>query len=158
MAETAAEIGARFYAPLIGNEADVAETIRDDARCEEAAALLKPAAAVRFITPDGDRFGGLSNEFNGIEGYRAGWLEWLEPFASLRMIPEATLETADGRVLFLARTVARPQGSAAEIEQEVGVLVTVEDDLVAAIDQFLDQRRRSAKPASTADQAVGVIR
>jgi hypothetical protein len=141
MPESPAQIGARFYAPLFRDGADLVQTIRDDARCEEAAALIKPEAPIRFITPDGGRVGGLSNEFKGMEGYRSGWLEWLEPFEEFHLIPESTLEAGPGRVLFLAHTVARPQGSQAEIEQGVGVLVAVEDDLVAAIDQYLDQEQ-----------------
>jgi hypothetical protein len=139
MSESPAQIGARFYAPLIGDGADLAQTIRDDARCEEAAALIKPEAAIRFITPDGGRVGGLANDFSGIEGFRAGWREWLKPFDEFHVIPEVTLGAGPGRALFLARTIARPQGSQAMIDQAVGVLVTVEDDLVAAIDQYLDQ-------------------
>ena len=146
MAETAAQVGARFYRPLFGDGADLVQTIRDDTRCAEAAALLKPGAPIRFITPDGGRVGGLSDDFSGIEGYRAGWIEWLEPYEQFHVIPESALEAGPDRALFLVRSVARPRGSQAEIDQEAAVLLTVEGDQIAAIDQYLDheQAKRAA--------------
>jgi hypothetical protein len=146
VSESPTQIGARFYAPLFGEGADLVQTIRDDACCEEAATVLDPGAPIRFITPGGGSLGALSSDFNGIEGFRAGWLEWLEPFAEYRAIPDGALDAGAGRVLFLVRTVARMHGSQAEIEQGAGTLLTAEGGLITALDQYLDheQAKRAA--------------
>ena len=150
MSESPVQTAARFFAPIFSARLDLVEAIADDARCAEAGAVLKPGAPIRFITSDGGQIGGMAGGFTGMDGFREGWREWLEPYEEFHMVLEESLEAGPGTALTLVRTTARPRGARVAVEQEAAALITVEGELVAAIDHYLnhDQARRAAGLAS----------
>lgn len=150
MRESPVQTAARFFGPIFSEGHDLVEVIADDARCAEAGTVLKPGAPIRFITSDGGQIGGMAGGFAGMDGFREGWREWLAPYEEFHMVLEESLEAGPGTALTLVRTTARPKGSRVAVEQEAAALITVEGELVAAIDHYLnhEQAKRAAGVAS----------
>jgi ketosteroid isomerase-like protein len=87
----------------------------------------------------------MSGPFQGVEGLRAGWREWLEPWEQFQIEFEQNLDVGDGRVLSLVQLRARMKGGA-EILQQGASITLVRDGLVVAVDFYVDQEhaRRDA--------------
>jgi hypothetical protein len=82
-------------------EADMAQLFRDDASWTITAAALSAAFApdAEIVAPG---FFDLSGALEGIEGLRAGWLQWLAPWESYRSEVEEAIDLGD-TVLLLIR-------------------------------------------------------
>jgi ketosteroid isomerase-like protein len=96
-------------------------------------------AQISFITPDGSALGAMGEPFRGIEGLRAGWREWLEPWDEFHVVMADAIDTGEGQVLVLADATGRMRGTGAEVPQEVAALCRVEGEKIVAIGFYLDQ-------------------
>lgn len=130
-----------------GDEIDLAGLFTDQEAMRRAAPLVSDDAAIEFITPDGaDGLGPLGGPFVGLEGFRAGWAEWLEAWDTFTGRIEEVVDIGDGRVLVLAHALGRMPGSGFELDAPSAMLLTVHDRLIIRIEHFLDQdqARRAA--------------
>jgi ketosteroid isomerase-like protein len=112
--------------------------IEDDEVWARNAPRFDPDAEVKFITPDGGGVGAMGESFRGIEGLRAGWREWMEPWDEFHVELEGT-EDSGSQVLLLAQALGRMRGTGTEVPQEVAMLCRVEEGRIVAIGFYLDQ-------------------
>jgi SnoaL-like domain len=115
---------------------DLAQLFRDDAT---AAALLEALAP--FVWADLECFGGTSIEGvsgSGLNGLRAVWLEWLEPWESYRTEIEELIDAGDQTVV-LVRDYGRRKSSDAEVSQRAAAVWTVRDGKVARAEFYADR-------------------
>jgi uncharacterized protein len=93
-----------------------------------------------FVAGEGVRFVGL-------EGLRAGWLDWLEPWESYRVEVEDLIDAGD-EVVVLVRDYGRRTGMTVEASVVSGAVWTVRDGRVARVAFYLNR--------SEALEAVGL--
>jgi hypothetical protein len=138
------ELVDRFQASFLRAK-DLKPALDDEGALARLAEVVDAEAEIRFVTPDGSAFGAMSGPFQGVEGLRAGWREWLEPWEQFQIEFEQNLDVGDGRVLSLVQLRARMKGSA-EILQQGASITLVRDGLVVAVDFYVDQEhaRRDA--------------
>jgi ketosteroid isomerase-like protein len=123
-----------------GPDVDVAQLFRDD----EMWAAFADAAASFFDRNfecvlgggDHDPFGGAA--YVGQDGLRAGWLDWLAPWASYRTEIEEVIDVGE-RVLVLIRDFGRREGSEQEVEVIGAAVWTVGDGKVARAEFYADR-------------------
>jgi ketosteroid isomerase-like protein len=128
-------------------ETDLVALFRDD---ESASALIQAVApffhedcemvAPTFVAGEGVRFVGL-------EGLRAGWLDWLEPWESYRVEIEDVIDAGDD-VVVLPRDYGRRAGMAVEVSVIGAAVWTVREGKVARVAFYLNR--------SEALEAVGL--
>ena len=73
--------------------------------------------------------------FIGIEGLRAGWLDWLTPWATYRIEVEKAIDLGD-QVLLLHRSFGRLEGSTQEVEFRGANLWTIRDGRIARLETY----------------------
>lgn len=136
-------LGPNFEA---GQPADLVGSFGDPVVRERLEALLAPDASIEFATPDGGFVGEMAGPFAGLEGFLAGWAEWLEPWDSFVVTPLEWIDAGDGRVLLLSNCHGRLAGSGVELDTAAAGLYEVRDGRIARIQHFLDQAqgRRAA--------------
>jgi ketosteroid isomerase-like protein len=111
---------------------------------------LDDRAEIRFFTAGGGTLGEMTGPFVGPDGFRAGWLEWTEPFDSFTATIESIEDGGDGRVLILVETRARLRGGGPEVTDHTAALYRISEGRIIGIDHYLDQddARRAAGLAS----------
>jgi ketosteroid isomerase-like protein len=133
--------------PELENGIDMRDFIDDDdAFWERARQVIEPEAEVRFILQGGGTIGAMGGPFHGIDGFRAGWREWLEPWQRLRIVPVEMIDAGEGRVLLLAESHGLLTSGGAEIVQASAAIYRLRDGMIVGIDHYLDyeQARRAA--------------
>lgn len=115
--------------------------IADDGVWTRNLERFSPEAQFSFIPPDGGGVGPMGESFRGIEGLRAGWREWMEPWDEFHIVLGEAVDTGAGQVLVLADATGRMRGSGAEVPQEVAALCRVERDKIVAMGFYLDQQQ-----------------
>lgn len=85
----------------------------------------------------------------GIEGFAAGWRDWLEPWERYELRAEEFIDAGD-QVVVLARVRARTRRDGVEMEHAPAAVYTLRDGLVCRIEFYLDR--------DEAFQAAGVSR
>ena len=120
--------------------------IEDDERWRAAAALFDPGAEVKFLTPGGGGIGGMAGPFRGIEGMRAGWREWLEPYDSFILRIEEIVDAGEGGALILSETTGKMQGAQTPLSQGAAAVLRADRGVITKMDYYLDheQARRAA--------------
>jgi len=116
-----------------GPELDLVQVFRDDARWAASA-----EARARFCHPDveSSRPGLVGGKtFIGIDGFRAGWLDWLTPWATYRVEVEKAIDVGD-QVLLLHRSLGRLEGSLQKVEFRGANLWTIRDGRVAQLETY----------------------
>ena len=79
--------------------------------------------------------------WEGLEGLRAGWRDFLEGFEYLRVIPEELRENRAGDcVVDFVRMEGRPRGTGAEIEQPAAAVWRIRDGRITAVEFHIDRR------------------
>ena len=101
-------------------------------------AVTAPEAAVEFPAPDGGLVGEMGGPFQGVDGLRAGWEEWLKIWESFELRGIEWIEAGDERVLLLADSTGRMANGVA-IETPVAAVFDVEADRIVRIRHYLDQ-------------------
>jgi ketosteroid isomerase-like protein len=117
--------------------------------------LIADDAPIRFITPDGGFMGGMAGPFNGREGFRAGWREWIRAWDTFVARIDETYETEDGSwALLLVMSIATMEGVGTRIEQPAAALYELDGDQITAIDHYLDhdQARRAFEEGPEQDR------
>ena len=128
-----------FAEGLQGSQIEMRAFFEDDGIWARNAERFSPDVKVRFVTP---RAGGVTimeQEYEGIEGLRAGWHEWLEPWERFYVDLQDLIDAREGRVLFLGQATGSMRGSGTEVPQEVAGLCRVEDGRIVAVSFYLDQ-------------------
>jgi ketosteroid isomerase-like protein len=142
-------------ADLVGEDGtvDMVELARrPPPRFEEA---IDASAEVRFFTAGGGTLGEMTGPFVGVEGFRAGWREWIEPFDSFTATIENIEDSGDGRVLLLVQTRARLRGGGPEVTDHVAALYRIGEGRIIGIDHYLDQddaRRAAGLPSTSKEE------
>jgi len=96
---------------------------------EEALEVLDPAIEVRdFDIPDADTY-------RGHDGYRRWLANWMETFPETSIELEEILDSGD-RVVVIIRVMARGRGSGIELERRDGMVWTMREGRVVAIEYY----------------------
>ncbi len=120
---------------------DMAEAIADDdlwARNEER---LADDVKVKFLNPPSGGVEIMEQDYVGIEGLRAGWRNWLEPWGSYLITIGEIIDAGNGRVLLLVTSVARMHESRTEVPESAATVFRVENGLIVEINFYLDQKQ-----------------
>ena len=119
-------------------DTDLVATFRDDATAAAVMETLSPffhedveIVAPSFVAGEGVRFVGL-------EGLRAGWLDWLEPWESYRVEVEDVIDAGDDAVV-LVRNFGRRAGMTVEVSVTGGAVWTVRDGRVVRVAFYLNR-------------------
>jgi ketosteroid isomerase-like protein len=88
--------------------------------------------------------------YQGVEGLRAGFLDWLEPWGGYDAGVEDVIDAGEGRVVVLTRDHARPKGTDTEVSFLGAPVWTVRDGQVARI-EFYWNRDEGLAAAGLAD-------
>jgi ketosteroid isomerase-like protein len=118
-------------------DANLAQLFRDDMLWAAMSARLAPALAPKVKVVGH----GLaeSQTFEGVEGLRVGWLEWLAPWEIYRTEVEEAIDLGD-RVVVLVNDFGRRASDTHEVAQQSGAVWTVRKRKVARIDFYADRR------------------
>jgi ketosteroid isomerase-like protein len=122
---------------------NVVESVREDGSWAEASALWAPR-----VTPDFKcrLHGALDHEgetFEGLQGLRSAFLEWLAPWQSYRAEVEKAVDLGE-RVLILVRDHGRQHEDTQEVALTGANVSTFRDGKLASIDFYLDRNRALA--------------
>jgi ketosteroid isomerase-like protein len=120
---------------------DLAEAIEDDELWARNEHLFDPRLTTRFMTPEAAGVRVMEGAYEGIEGLRAGWRAWLEPWDSWRVEPEKILDSGADTVLLLTRSTARMRDSGTEVPQATALMVKVDAGKVVEMRFYLDQQQ-----------------
>ena len=119
-------------------DTDLVAAFRDDATAAAVMETLSPffhedveIVAPTFVAGEGVRLVGL-------EGLRAGWLDWLEPWESYRVEVEDVIDAGDDAVV-LVRDFGRRAGMTVEVSVVGGAVWTVRDGRVARVAFYLNR-------------------
>jgi ketosteroid isomerase-like protein len=133
MSQKDADTVRRLLGPF--EQGDIVPLFRD-----EAISASLTAASAPFFTADfecvfvRDDVG--RTAYRGLDGLRAGWLDWLSPWESYRAGVEDVIDAHEGRVLVLTRDYARPKGTDAELYFSGATVWTVRDGKIARIEFY----------------------
>jgi ketosteroid isomerase-like protein len=133
MSQEDVELVRRLLSPF--EEADIAPIFREDAA---SAAMIAATSSVyaadfecAFIRDDLGRA-----TYSGLDGLRAGFLDWLSPWTSYRTQIEDVIDAGEGRVVVLTRDYACPKGAGEEVYFMGAPVWTVRDGKVARIEFY----------------------
>jgi ketosteroid isomerase-like protein len=119
-----------------GRDVDLAEAFRDDAIADALLAGLAP-----FVHPEFESMGRtsvLSVSGTGLQGLRAVWLDWLEPWESYRVELEDVIDAGDQTVV-LVRDFGLRKGSDAEVSISAASVWTVRGGKIARVEFYTDR-------------------
>jgi ketosteroid isomerase-like protein len=112
-------------------DTDLVTLFRDDAAFAALTEAVSPFLHEDFEVV-GNAFVGLDARRVGLDGLRAVWLKWLDPWESYRVEIEDVVDAGDAAVV-LFRDYGRRGGMAAEISLAGGTVWTVRDGKVARV-------------------------
>lgn len=120
---------------------DLAEVVNDQARWEEATRpvrdLAHPDLAGAMIGPD---YAGGTIEFEGLEGLRRAWVEWVSPFETFSTEVDE-VECSGDTVLTVVRQRGKTRTGGVEVEAPASAVWTVRDGQILRIEFHLDPDR-----------------
>jgi hypothetical protein len=115
---------------------DIAALMRNDAVFAALAAGVAPVLSDEFeavtVMPTG------RERYRGIDGLRAAWLDWLEPWESYRTEIQDAVDAGE-RVLLLTRDYGRRHGSAAEVVLAGAAVWTLRDAKIVSAQFYADR-------------------
>jgi ketosteroid isomerase-like protein len=118
----------------VGPDVDLAELFRSDelwaALTSSVGELFQPDC--RSVAPG---VPGTEPEHVGLDGLRAAWLRWLEPWLSYRTEIKRALDGGD-RVLLLTEDYGRQAGSSQEVKVDGSAVWTVSDGKISRAEFF----------------------
>jgi hypothetical protein len=101
-------------------------------------AIIEPHATDDFeCVMDG---GALVTRYEGLDGLRTGWTDFLGGFETLAIEPGEVRER-DGAVLEFVRLTGRPKGVTASIEADAAAVWRLRDGKLAAVEFHMDRER-----------------
>jgi ketosteroid isomerase-like protein len=128
-------------------EVDIAQLFRRD---EMWSALVEAVAQffhVDFVSV-APGVPGTEKTHVGLEGLRAAWLEWIEPWATYRTEIERAIDCGE-RVLLLTQDYGRQAGASREVKVDGSAVWTVVDGRIARA-EFFPARSEAFKAAGLA--------
>jgi ketosteroid isomerase-like protein len=99
---------------LPGRDTDLVALFREEATATALADAVAPLFQQDFEAVVQDWAPGHQVRYVGLEGLRAAWLDWLEPWESYRTEVEDVID-ADDQIVVLARDYGRRTGTAVEV-------------------------------------------
>jgi hypothetical protein len=134
----------------MGEAAERVKRIREDFPIELAAdhssedvvegfpAAIAPLATDDFVcVMDG---GVLTTTYEGIDGLRRGWADFLGAFDSIAIEPQEMRETPDSEcVVEFVHITGHPKGTSGEIEQDASAVWRWREDRLAAVEFHIDR-------------------
>ena len=129
------------------SDADVVQLLRDDlmwaALSEATAPFIHPEAEfIRVGLPD-------ARTYTGIDGFRAGYLDWLAPWVSYRVETDEVIDCGN-RVLVLNHGFGCLKGSTQEVKGNTAAIYTVRDGKLARCEIY-DDRAEALKAVGLED-------
>lgn len=125
-------------------DVDLVPLLRDDelwaAKAELIAALLHPD--FEYVVSG---LPGREKIVTGLDGMRAGFLDWMTPWATYRSEVERAVDLGD-RVLLLVQNFGRLEGSTGEVKIASANIWTVRDGKIARA-EFFTSRAEALKAA-----------
>jgi hypothetical protein len=100
----------------------------------ELEGVAAPGLEIAMVGP-----GGFVGTFHGVEGFERAWRDWLEPFASYRIEPEADFRRSADTLVLFARQIATPKGSEHPVTSDGAVVFLLEEDRIRRIEFHLDR-------------------
>lgn len=137
---------------LIGIRADFftdwpLESIDSEAVVDAFAGAIEKVATDDFVCiMDG---GALTTRYEGIEGLRQGWADFLGAFETIRIEPGEMFEIEDG-VLEYVELTGKPAGVDADVDQAGAAVWRMRGDRLACVEFHIDRGRARAS-AGVAD-------
>ncbi len=138
MSQEDVEIVRRLLGPF--EQGDLVALFCDDAISASVTAAIEP-----FFTSDfegvfvRDDLGRVA--YSGIEGLRAAWQDWLEPWERYHAGVEDVIDAGDGRVVVLTRDHASPKGTSSEVAFLGAPVWTVREGKVSRIEFYWDRAK-----------------
>jgi ketosteroid isomerase-like protein len=120
---------------LLPQEVEMVGMVGDTALFATLAGLIAPDVEVTFVA---SAPGVPTLNFRGLEGFREGWSDWLEPYESYRVETDEVLDAGGDDVLVRVRVRARTRRDQVAIEHTPAALCTVEDGKITRIAFYLD--------------------
>jgi hypothetical protein len=117
-------------------EEDFVQLIRDDQRWRQVANAAAPVVHEHAVSARPGIPG--SEEYVGLDGFRALWLDWLAPWAEYQTVIEKAIDCGE-RVLLLQRSSGRMRGSPGLVKLSPAVLWTVQEGKVARFEVYADR-------------------
>ncbi len=108
---------------------DMAHLFRDDAAFAAMINLVAPKLQPDFEVVGIEPTRG-ETIYRGLDGYRAGWLDWLAPWATYRAEIVDAKDLGD-RVLLLVRDFGHRNGSSRDVVQDAGSVWTLREGKIA---------------------------
>jgi ketosteroid isomerase-like protein len=136
-----AERVTEFFAPIFG----AGETVMDEELIERMVEAARPLISEDFVVVMVGAEG-FQGSFEGADGFRQAWADWLEAFERVAFEIESVEEVGEN-VLTLARQVGVTRHGGIEIEQPSAAVWKFRDGVVHRIEFHLDREQaiRSAQ-------------
>lgn len=78
--------------------------------------------------------GALTTTYEGLEGLREGWRDFLSAFETMEIVPGELHESAGGDVVEFVRLIGTPVGTTAELDEPAAALWRIRDSRVAGVE------------------------
>ena len=133
MSQENVEVVRRLLGPF--EQGDVVPLFRDNTINASIRSASEP-----FFTPDFEcvfvREDVGRAKYFGLDGLRAAWLDWLEPWQSYHPGVEDVIDAGEDQVVVLTRDHARPKGTNAEVDFLGAPVWTLRDGKVSRIEFY----------------------
>ncbi len=116
-------------------ETDLVALFRSEAGAERLTEVLGPFVHEDFVI---DGAGIQAGGRVGLEGLKAGWLDWLEPWETYRTEIEDVIDAGDD-VVVLVRDYGRRRGLTGEVSIRGGAVWTVRNGKIARATFYTDR-------------------
>ena len=117
------------------------EEIDSDAAVGAFVSAIEKIATDDFVCiMDG---GALTTRYEGIEGLREGWSDFLGAFETITIEPGEMTETEDG-ILEYVHLTGKPEGVDADVEQDGAAVWRMRGDQLACVEFHMDRARARA--------------
>jgi ketosteroid isomerase-like protein len=119
-------------------DTDLVALFRDEATATALAEAVAPFFHEDFEATTINVDPGQRVRFTGLEGLRAAWLDWLDPWESYRTEVEDVIDAGD-EVVVLTRDYGRRAGMAIEVSVMGAAVWTLRDGKIAKADFYVNR-------------------
>jgi len=121
---------------MLAPDVDIAPLFRDDKMWAALVEVVEP-----LVHPDFECTAtllGPATTYEGVDGFRAFWLDWIAPWVTYRSETEKTFDLGD-RVLQFSREFGRREGSTEEVKGSNAAVWTFRDGKIVGFDAYADR-------------------